>query len=92
MPGSALSQGVCRVGGYREVDVPLFQRRHHQPADGCDGERGAGVGRVGVQRHDQLGHLATVTVTVTLNAGTDVIRATAATANGGPNVDYLETS
>jgi chitinase len=29
------------------------------------------------------------TVTVTLNAGTNTIRATATTANGGPNVDYL---
>jgi hypothetical protein len=29
-------------------------------------------------------------LTVTLAAGTDAIRATATTANGGPNVDYLE--
>ena len=32
------------------------------------------------------------TLTLTLNAGTNTIRATATTANGGPNVDYLETS
>jgi chitinase len=32
---------------------------------------------------------ATKTVTVTLNAGTNTIRATATTANGGPNVDKL---
>jgi subtilisin family serine protease len=32
----------------------------------------------------------TVTITVNLAAGTNVIRATATTANGGPNVDYLE--
>ncbi len=32
----------------------------------------------------------TVTTTVTLAAGTNTIRATATTANGGPNVDYLE--
>jgi exo-1,4-beta-D-glucosaminidase len=34
----------------------------------------------------------TVTITVTLNAGVNMIRATATTASGGPNVDYLETS
>ena len=34
----------------------------------------------------------TVTVTATLNAGTNTVRATATTANGGPNVDYLRTS
>jgi len=33
---------------------------------------------------------ATATITVTLNAGANTIRATATTANGGPNVDYLE--
>src|SRR4029079_453724 len=32
---------------------------------------------------------ATKTVTATLNAGTNTIRATATTANGGPNVDKL---
>jgi hypothetical protein len=32
----------------------------------------------------------TATVTVTVNAGTNVIRATATSAGGGPNVDYLE--
>jgi hexosaminidase len=32
------------------------------------------------------------TLTVNLNAGANTIRATATTANGGPNVDYLETS
>jgi len=30
------------------------------------------------------------TLTLTLAAGTNTIRATATTANGGPNVDYLE--
>jgi hypothetical protein len=34
----------------------------------------------------------TVTLTLTLSAGTSTIRATATTANGGPNVDYLETT
>ncbi|OLB64711.1 MAG: hypothetical protein AUI10_09965 [Actinobacteria bacterium 13_2_20CM_2_72_6] len=34
----------------------------------------------------------TVTVTATLNAGTNTVRATATTANGGPNVDSLTTS
>jgi hypothetical protein len=33
---------------------------------------------------------AGVTITATLTAGTNVIRATATTAAGGPNVDYLE--
>lgn len=33
---------------------------------------------------------ASSTLTVNLNAGTNTIRATATTANGGPNVDYLE--
>ncbi len=33
----------------------------------------------------------TVTAMVTLNAGTNTIRATATTAGGGPNVDFLET-
>ena len=32
----------------------------------------------------------TVTVTANLGAGTNTIRATATTANGGPNADYLE--
>jgi hypothetical protein len=32
---------------------------------------------------------ATVTVTVSLNAGTNTVRATATTANGGPNVDAI---
>ncbi len=32
----------------------------------------------------------TATTTVTLNAGANTIRATASTASGGPNVDYLE--
>jgi len=32
----------------------------------------------------------TATATVTLNAGTNTVRATATTASGGPNVDYLE--
>jgi hypothetical protein len=32
----------------------------------------------------------TATVSVPLNAGTNTIRATATTANGGPNVDYIE--
>ncbi len=35
---------------------------------------------------------ANVTITVNLAAGTNRIRATATTANGGPNVDYLELS
>ena len=30
------------------------------------------------------------TIPVTLTAGANTIRATATTANGGPNVDYLE--
>ena len=34
---------------------------------------------------------ATRTVTVNLAAGTNTVRAAATTANGGPNVDYLET-
>src|SRR6185369_14730345 len=34
----------------------------------------------------------TATVTVPLNAGANTIRATATTANGGPNVDYIEVS
>ncbi|MGM8225153.1 pectate trisaccharide-lyase [Cellvibrio sp. ARAG 10.3] len=33
---------------------------------------------------------ATQSITLTLNAGTNVIRAASTTANGGPNVDYLE--
>ena len=32
------------------------------------------------------------TATVTLNAGSNTIRATATTANGGPNLDYLEVA
>jgi unsaturated rhamnogalacturonyl hydrolase len=32
----------------------------------------------------------TSTLTVTLNAGSNTVRATATTANGGPNVDYLD--
>src|SRR6266536_6001922 len=35
---------------------------------------------------------ATVSITVPLNAGANTIRATATTVNGGPNLDYLETS
>ncbi|WP_412543994.1 carbohydrate-binding protein [Longispora sp. K20-0274] len=35
---------------------------------------------------------ASVTLNVPLPAGTSTVRATATTANGGPNVDYLETS
>jgi hypothetical protein len=35
---------------------------------------------------------ADATITVPLSAGTNTIRATATTANGGPNVDYLEVS
>lgn len=35
---------------------------------------------------------ATVTVTATLSAGANTIRATATTVNGGPNVDYLEVA
>jgi exo-1,4-beta-D-glucosaminidase len=35
---------------------------------------------------------ASSTFSVNLNAGTNTIRATATTANGGPNVDYLEVS
>jgi unsaturated rhamnogalacturonyl hydrolase len=34
----------------------------------------------------------TATATVTLNAGTNTIRATASTAAGGPNVDFLEVA
>jgi hexosaminidase len=34
----------------------------------------------------------TATTTVPLNAGTNTIRATATTATGGPNVDYLEVA
>src|SRR6266511_3662467 len=33
---------------------------------------------------------ANVTITASLNAGANTIRATATTANGGPNVDYLD--
>jgi len=33
-----------------------------------------------------------VTATVTLNAGANTIRATATTASGGPNIDYLEVA
>jgi len=32
----------------------------------------------------------TATVTASLNAGANTVRATATTVNGGPNVDYLE--
>jgi hypothetical protein len=32
----------------------------------------------------------TATLTASLNAGTNTVRATATTANGGPNVDYLD--
>jgi subtilisin family serine protease len=35
---------------------------------------------------------STATATVTLNAGTNTIRATATVAAGGPNVDYLEVA
>ncbi|HEU4422880.1 MAG TPA: CBM35 domain-containing protein, partial [Pilimelia sp.] len=35
---------------------------------------------------------ATVTMTATLNAGANTIRATATTANGAPNLDYLEVA
>jgi exo-1,4-beta-D-glucosaminidase len=35
---------------------------------------------------------STVSVTVNLNAGANTVRATATTANGGPNVDYVEVS
>ncbi|TCO45825.1 discoidin domain-containing protein [Actinocrispum wychmicini] len=35
---------------------------------------------------------ATATATATLNAGSNTVRATATTANGGPNADYLEVS
>jgi hypothetical protein len=35
---------------------------------------------------------ATATLTVTLNAGTNMVRATANTANGGPNVDFLDVT
>jgi endo-1,4-beta-D-glucanase Y len=35
---------------------------------------------------------ASATVTVTLTAGTDTIRATSTTANGGPNLDWVEVS
>ncbi len=35
---------------------------------------------------------ATVTVPVTLQAGANAVTATATTANGGPNVDYLEVA
>src|SRR6266536_712265 len=35
---------------------------------------------------------ATAPTTVTLNAGSNTIRATATTADGGPNVDYLEVT
>jgi len=35
---------------------------------------------------------ASVSLTVTLTAGSNTIRATANTANGGPNVDYLQVS
>jgi hypothetical protein len=31
----------------------------------------------------------TATLTVPLQAGTNTVRATATTANGGPNVDYI---
>jgi endo-1,4-beta-D-glucanase Y len=34
----------------------------------------------------------TATITAALNAGTNTIRATATTSNGGPNVDYLTVS
>jgi beta-galactosidase GanA len=34
----------------------------------------------------------TVTATVTLNVGANTIRATATTASGGPNIDYLEVA
>jgi hypothetical protein len=33
---------------------------------------------------------ATVTITASLNAGSNTVRATATTANGGPNVDFLD--
>jgi hypothetical protein len=32
----------------------------------------------------------TTTVTIPVNAGTNTVRATATTANGGPNVDYID--
>jgi alpha-L-fucosidase len=35
---------------------------------------------------------AATTTTVNLNAGANIIRATATTANGGPNADYLDVS
>jgi len=35
---------------------------------------------------------ATTSVTVTLNGGTNTIRATATTSNGGPNVDYINVT
>ena len=34
----------------------------------------------------------TVTLTVPVNAGTNTVRATATTGNGGPNLDYLDLS
>ena len=34
----------------------------------------------------------TASITVTLKAGTNTVRATATTANGGPNVDSLTIS
>jgi hypothetical protein len=35
---------------------------------------------------------ATASATVTLAAGTNTIRATATTVDGGPNVDYLDVA
>ncbi|GLZ33355.1 alpha-L-fucosidase [Lentzea sp. NBRC 105346] len=67
-------------------------------ANGTTANRPLDINVNGALAADELGFAATgawttwqdVTVTVNLNAGENVIRATATTVNGGPNVDYLE--
>jgi hypothetical protein len=51
---------------------------------------GAAAGSLGFPPTGSWDTWATATATATLNAGSNTIRATATTTDGGPNLDYLE--
>lgn len=102
--GTGFCNTTNAVGKYVEWTVPATEAGPHSLAfryanDG-NADRPLDIAvngdltssRMGFPRTGAWSNWQTVTTTANLNAGTNIIRATATTAEGAPNLDYLEVA
>jgi len=81
-----------RRGRNRVVGDPLRQRDDHRQAAGYRGQCAVVASNVAFNGTGDWASWQTKTITAGLVAGANTVRASATTANGGPNLDYLEVS